>query len=378
MSNKRDATEITDEMIADLRKRIGVVWKPWRPYFNTAATKDSIRHFCEGIGDFNPLFINPDYAKNTSYSCVIAPPLFFYSIYYAAAGRGMPGVHSWHSGDDWEFHQPIIEGDTFTYENEMVDVQVKKSKMAGKSVIQYHEIRYFNQRDELAAKSLNWCIRSARKASADKRKYAGIKQATYSVEEMQKIYDSYDSEEIRGATPRYWEDCKIGDELKPVVKGPLSKRDIFAWLKGAGSVFIEAHGYALAFLRRHGELEMVDEKTGLPDVPELVHMEDTRAQTIGLPSAYDYGCQRISWLGNLLTNWMGDDGFIKRLRAELRRFNIIGDTTWLKGKVIEKYEKDGEFLVDIDCWGENQRGEITMPGIATVRLPSKIGKVRRN
>jgi len=374
MAQMKDVTEITDEMIAELRKRIGVVWKPRQPYFNEVATRDAIRHFCEGIGDFNPLFTDPEYAKKTAYGRVIAPPLFTYSIYYAAAGRGMPGVHAWHSGDDWEFYQPMVEGDTFTYENEMVDVKVKESKMAGRSLIQYHDIRYFNQRGELAAKSLNWCVRAARKASADKGKYADIKEATYSPEEMQKIYDTYDAEEIRGATPRYWEDCTIGEELKPIIKGPLSRRDMYAWLMGAGSPFMKAHGYAFAFLRRHGGAEMVDAKTGVPDVPELVHMEDTRAQTIGLPGAYDYGCQRISWLGNLLTNWMGDDGFVKRLRAELRRFNVVGDTTWLKGKVTKKYEKDDELLVDIDCWGENQRGEITMPGKATVRLPSKGGK----
>ncbi len=116
---------------------------------------------------------------------------------------------------------------------------------------------------------------------------------------------------------------------------------------------------------------MKDSKTGIIDVPELVHMEDTRAKEIGIPGAYDYGCQRISWLGNLVTNWMGDDGFLKKLRAELRRFNVIGDTTWLKGKVTNKYIEDDEHLVDIECWAENQRGEVTMPGTATVRLPSK-------
>ncbi len=118
---------------------------------------------------------------------------------------------------------------------------------------------------------------------------------------------------------------------------------------------------------------MVDAKTGLADVPELVHMEDSRAQTIGIPGAYDYGCQRISWLDNLITNWMGDDGSLKKLDAKLKRFNIVGDTHWMKGKVVKKYIENGEHLVDIDCWGENQRGEITLPGAATVRLPSKEG-----
>ena len=85
---------------------------------------------------------------------------------------------------------------------------------------------------------------------------------------------------------------------------------------------------------------MVDEKTG-PDVPELVHMEDTRAQTIGLPSAYDYVMKNFL-VGQSFDQLMGDDGFIKRLRAELRRFNIIRHY-WLK-EGYRKYEKDGEFL----------------------------------
>jgi hypothetical protein len=127
----------------------------------------------------------------------------------------------------------------------------------------------------------------------------------------------------------------------------------------------------MGFFQRHQGADMVDARTGLADVPELVHMEDSRAQTIGIPGAYDYGCQRISWLDNVVTNWMGDDGFIKNLNGTLKRFNIVVDTHWMKGKVTKKYIIDGEHLVDIECWGENQRGEITLPGSATVRLPSK-------
>ena len=135
---------------------------------------------------------------------------------------------------------------------------------------------------------------------------------------------------------------------------------------------MKGHGLALSFLKQHSGSAMVDSKTGVADVPELVHMEDSRAQTIGLPGAYDYGCQRISWLCNLITNWMGDHGFLRRLRAELRRFNVVGDTTWLMGKVTKKYIEGERYLVDIECWAENQRGEVTMPGTATVVLPSKV------
>ena len=283
----------------------------------------------------------------------------------------MPGIHAWHSGDEWEFYAPIGQGDSIRYTNEMVDVKEKKSKMAGKTIIQYHDIRYYNQRDELVAKALDWCVRAGRKSSKEKGKYADISSATYSPEDLKKIYADYDAEVIQGANPRYWEDVKVEDELTPVVKGPLSSRDVYAWLIGAGSPFIRAHGLALAFLKRHPGTDMIDSQTGIADVPELVHMEDTRAQEIGLPGAYDYGCQRISWLGNLITNWMGDHGFLKRLNGKLLRFNILGDTQWLKGKVINKYEKDGEKLVDIDCWAENQREEKTLAGFATVKLPAR-------
>ena len=367
-------TELTEAKIAELKKRLGVVWKPRQPYFNTTATRDAIRHFCHGIGDTNPLFVDEEYARKTGYGRLVAPPCFLYSVYWPAQGRGMPGIHAWHSGDDWEFYEPILEGDELTYTNTLVDVKEKQSQMAGLTVIQYHEIAYTNQRGQLVAKALDWCVRAGRNASREKGKYTGISSATYTPEEMKAINDAYDNEEIRGATPRYWEDVKIGDELTPVVKGPLSRRDIYAWLIGAGSPFMRAHGLAVSFLRRHPGTDMIDSSSGQMDVPELVHMEDGRAQEIGLPGAYDYGCQRISWLGNLLTNWMGNDGFLKRLRAELRRFNTVGDTTWLKGKVTGKYVKDGQHLVDIECWAENQRGEITMPGLATVALPSKSPK----
>jgi len=68
---------------------------------------------------------------------------------------------------------------------------------------------------------------------------------------------------------------------------------------------------------------------------------------------------------------MGDAGYLKRIRTQMRRFNIMGDTTFCKGKVVKKYVKDNTPLVDIEIAAENQRGEVTTPGLATVALPSR-------
>ena len=372
-SQRRHAT-ITDEMIERARSRTGQIWRPdpGEFYYNSEATRDTIRHFVNGIGDRNPLYRDEEYAKKTKYGRLVAPPCFLYSVYWPAGYiASMPGIHAWHSGNDWRWFRPILEGDSFKYEVMLKDVVVKKSRMAGRIVIGYDETTYWNQRGEVICKALGWSVWAGRAEAGAMGKYKDIPKASYTDEELQRIYEAYDREEIRGSTPRYWEDVEIGEEVGPIVKGPLSLRDMNAWLMGGGSPFMVAHGIFVDFQKRHPAVGMIDSQTGQVDVPELVHMEDTRAQEIGLPGAYDYGCQRMSWLGNLLTNWVGDEGFIWRMYGELRRFNILGDTTWLKGRVVGKRIIEGRCCVDIECWGENQRGEVTMPGKATVILPSR-------
>ncbi len=134
---------------------------------------------------------------------------------------------------------------------------------------------------------------------------------------------------------------------------------------------MKAHGIFYKYVSRHPGAMMIDNATGHIDVPELVHMEPTRAQEIGIPGAYDYGQERISWGFHQMANWMGDEAFLWKLRAEVRRFNVVGDTTWMKGKTIKKYMENGMWLVDLELWAENQRGETTTTGSATVSLPSK-------
>ena len=52
---------------------------------------------------------------------------------------------------------------------------------------------------------------------------------------------------------RYWEDVEVGEELKPVVKGPLGMTDEIAFLIGGGAPIprLAAHGVQLRQYRRH-------------------------------------------------------------------------------------------------------------------------------
>jgi hypothetical protein len=99
------------------------------------------------------------------------------------------------------------------------------------------------------------------------------------------------------------------------------------------------------------------------------------ARDVGMPGGYDVGPQRISWMGQLMTNWMGDDGFLRKLSVSVRRPNIFGDVSWCKANIVDKRMEDGACLVDLELSVENQLGEITAKGTAVVELPSRVAGV---
>lgn len=369
---------MTDEMLAEARSEIG---KPWKvegdAQFNKWAAEDPIRHYCNSIGDLNPLFRDRAYASKTKHGCIIAPPTYLYTVYWASGHpSGMKGIHGWHSGNLWEFFKPIKENTCFDVTETLTRIDEKAGRMANRIWISHGDAEYRDQNGELVAKTDGWTTWAERGEAGKAGKYKDIEEAKYTLAELKAIEEEVLSEEIRGANPRYWEDVNVGDKLKPVVKGPLALRDMMCYLQGLPSPYIKAHGIWLRYERRHPDVGMIDETTGRRDAPELVHQEPSRAKEIGIPGAYDYGCQRVSWLDNLLTNWMGDDGFLKKLYAEVRRFNVLGDTTWCEGKITKKYIENGEHLVDIEIWARNQRNEVTAPGWAVVQLPSKGAKAR--
>ena len=97
----------------------------------------------------------------------------------------------------------------------------------------------------------------------------------------------------------------------------------------------------------------------------------------GMPAPFDVGLFRACANSHLLSNWMGDDGFIRRFEMQLRKPSFYGDTTWYYAEVVNKYKEkvgDHEYgAVDIKINGTNELGEVCAPGTATIYLPS-VGK----
>jgi len=91
----------------------------------------------------------------------------------------------------------------------------------------------------------------------------------------------------------------------------------------------------------------------------------------GLPAPMDEGPIRCAQPSQLMTDWIGDAGWLSRLTFQIRRPIYAGDTNVWQGKVTGKYEKGGDHLVECEFWAENQRGQISTKGTATVILPSR-------
>ena len=76
-------------------------------------------------------------------------------------------------------------------------------------------------------------------------------------------------------------------------------------------------------------------------------------------------------LVRLITDWMGDEGWLRRFYFEMRRQHRLGDVMVCKGKVTDKYVQDGHHYVECEVWAENAREGVTTPGRAWVILPSR-------
>ena len=363
---------ITDEAIADAVKMIGMQLRPEGPYLQDA-TLDTLRNFCNGVGDLNPLYRDYEYGRSSRYGSFLGHPMF--PMAYGWIGRtrwGLPGVHGFGAGNDWELYRHVRAGDRISAIERVVGVEEKQSKFSGRLVLQYVEAVYANQRGEVVAKALGWCTRHERKAARDAGKYKDVLPYDYSEAEIAAIDEATMKEDslIRGAQVRYWDDVKEGEELQPIVRGPLSLMDTMGYLVACGRG--HTHGVVFKAAMKHpGHFFRNPEAGGGLEYTGIGHHRESTAKQVGVPGTYDYGPQRTAWMATMVTNWMGDAGFLKRLRTEYRRFNVMGDATWCKGRVTRKYAKDGYPLVDIEIWGENQRGEVTTPGVATVVLPSR-------
>jgi acyl dehydratase len=377
---------ITDEAIEAYRRRLGIpVRTRVRPH-NEVATRDSIRHFAHGIGDDNPLYCDEAYATAGPWGGIIAPPMFAMSMGIPAevewtdaqreamsGGDPLAGVGQYLCGERWLFARPIRPGLSFVKSTALQSVEKKKSEFGGGrgALLSHRHVHRTADGTPYVVNDRDF-YHAERDATAKAGKYRDIERTVYTPQAIAEIDAAYAAEEVRGAEPRYFEEVTIGDTLGPMVKGPMTVTDIISYHIGWGWGMFGVGALKLAHRNRTRipKFYPVNEY-GVPDPAQRCHWDDTWAQELGQPMAYDYASMRMNWFANLATNWIGDAGWLWRFSGATTKFNYVGDTHWLTGRVTALRETDRTAEADIAMEGVNQRGAVTCTAEVTVLLPTR-------
>jgi len=375
--DERRFAVITDAALDSLRRLIGVpiadTVEPWC----YEVTRDNVRHYAHGIGDDNPLWCDPAYAAGARHGAVVAPPSFVFALSRILSGYvgGLPGIHAMWAGADLTWHRPMPVGTEVRTSAYLKDLVEHETRFAGRAVQQIYHVDFTDADGVPLAGGDSWCFRTERDTAREAgSKYDEAKARPpmrYSEADLTAISDLYEAEEIRGAEPRYHDDVAAGDELPPMVKGPMTVTGFIAYAQGWGGLYIRANKLAWQQLKKHPGLG-IPNRFGIPDVPERVHWEDDLATAVGTPGAYDYGPERCSWLTHHLTNWIGDDGFLVRHQTKIRHHNVAGDWITITGRVTGTgVDEQGRPVVTVEQEARNQHGDLSAIGSGTVALPTR-------
>ena len=130
-----------------------------------------------------------------------------------------------------------------------------------------------------------------------------------------------------------------------------------------------SEGTEIGPVMRHPDTQQLVKYAGASGDYYQIHYDKDFAQGTGLEDVIIHGALKNAFLGSLVTDWMGPQGNLRQLSCQYRGMDIPGRPITARGIVTDKYESDGEYLVNCEIWLENDQGHRTTPGRATVSLP---------
>jgi acyl dehydratase len=148
----------------------------------------------------------------------------------------------------------------------------------------------------------------------------------------------------------FWEDVNEGDEIPTLLKN-CSPQQLVMWAAGSGDFY-------------------------------QIHYDERFAKENKLQDIIVHGALKGAFLGQLLHDWAGNDGFVKRYACSYRGMDYTGQEILCKGVITKKYQEGKDHIVELDIWTEtgaanddgrpkNPPGQKTTPGSAVVILPAR-------
>lgn len=137
----------------------------------------------------------------------------------------------------------------------------------------------------------------------------------------------------------YFDDVKVGDELPPLVKGPIQQIQLTRYAGASGDF-------------------------------NPIHQDEEFAKAAGMGGVFAHGMLSMGFVAQVVTDWAGA-GTVRKLGVRFAGLVRLKDMVTCRGRVLDTFSKDDVHLVEVEVWAENQRGERVVTGKATVALPAR-------
>ena len=329
---------MADSLITDeVRALIGTETPPERNRF--AISEEMIYDLADATEDPNLLYVDRGAAEASRFGDIICPPLATWKditppIGYFGAGQEshfevpLPfNSYGLNGGSDWQFLRPPYVGSWVTRQFKMMDIFQKQGRSGPLVFVERLETQT-DQHGQVLLLARRVSIHRALDQDAETPQ-----QGAMVANELQTVDLSPPGpgEEVARPSPSdrpqvYFEDVSEGMSLPPVVKGPLTTTHLVRWAAANGN-----------YARIHWDLPFAQMQQGLENV--VVN-----------------GSLKNQYLGQLLAEFAGHGGWLRRFYVQHRGMDYPGDVLTANGLVTGLREVDGIGHVDCTVALTNSRG----------------------
>mgnify|MGYP000129604644 FL=1 len=113
-----------------------------------------------------------------------------------------------------------------------------------------------------------------------------------------------------------YDSLKVGDEIPAMISPPVSRHTLALYCGASGD---------------HNP----------------IHVDLDFAKSSGLDDVIAHGMLSAGYLGRMLTNWVPQSA-IRNWKNRFTAMTLIGESVTCSGKIVEKFEKDGEKFIRLE------------------------------
>ncbi len=394
--SENTAENIVELDTSDVDKWVGkqiIFAEMWDPCNAT-----DIRRWVQAMDYPNPIHWDQTFAAESRFEGIVAPQSFTVAMDYghgchpSCVGK-VPGTHLIFAGEEWWFYgTPVRPGDKLTQERYFAGYKVSDTAFAGPTMFADGDTVHRNQHGALVAKeratSIRYLVEEANKRGVyGKEKRAPKEWTDEELEEVYKLRHEWILSNREGVSPRFSE-VNVGDKLPRRVVGPHSvvsfanecrahRQNIWGtWRwnvpEGAVDPAKEDAGFGAEMSYDH-EARKIDPRKGdgLYHGPSSGHINQRKAEKIGMGGAYGYGASMNTWHLDTIAYWAGHEGYIWHSKTQFRSPAFEGDVTYIDAEIVDKQETSafGMPVVKVELRMTTQNGDTILKGTAEVSLP---------